>query len=168
MHARAQLLGFTLLTACGPGPLGRPPALPAGARVDVVLPLLDSDRTVDLGGFPGRVVVVHFFATWSLAAEEDVRALRKLRAAYGSKLEVIGVALDPPGNAPLLPPFVQALRIDYPVALATPPLREGRTVFGKIVMVPTTVLIDRAGRYRGSAAGPLAPRDLQRQIDALM
>ncbi len=169
MHVRAHwLIVSLLLGACGPATMGRRASLPVGPRVDVVLPLLDSEKTVDFGDFPGRVVVVHFFATWSLAAEEDVRSLRKLIALYGDKVAVIGVSLDPPENAPLLPPFVQALRIPYPVALSTPALREGRTVFGHIESVPTTVLIDRTGHYRGAATGPLSPPDLQRQIDALM
>ncbi len=143
----------------------------SGTDVDVVgllMPRVGDGEPVDFAAFRGKVVVVQFFATWSLAAEADVALLKKARATYGDRVQLVGVALDPPESAALVAPFMRAVGIDYPVALASALVRRGETAFGRLDVVPTTVLIDRRGHVRSAARGPLGARALQRAIEGLL
>lgn len=160
---------LALAAGCGGGrkASGGPGVAVAGEQVDLVLPLLSSDKQLDFVTLRGQIVVVHFFATWSLAAQADVDALKAVRAGFKGKVEVVGIALDPPDSAALVPPFVDILQIDYPVALATEPLRRGESSFGRIEAVPTTVLVDRQGRMRRWATGAISAKALAKEIRAI-
>ena len=169
MHARAGLLLVAWLAGCS----GRPGAAPAApssdsAAVNLVLIRAGSGKPLIFADFRDRVVVVHFFSTWSLAAQADVPVLKQVRAAYGDRVQLVGVALDPPESAALIAPFAAAAGIDYPVALADGDLRAGQTAFGLIDTVPTTALIDRRGHVRSAARGPIRAKDLARAVAALL
>ena len=165
------LVGVGVGVGCGGTGTGAGAGTGAGTEADVVgllMPRLGDGEPLDFAAFRGKVVVVQFFATWSLAAEADVALLKKARATYGDRVQLVGIALDPPESAALVGPFVTAVGIDYPVALASPLVRRGETAFGRLDVVPTTVLIDRRGRVRSAARGPLGARALQRAIEGLL
>ncbi len=148
-----------LLASCGgstPPPRRVAPAL--------VLPAVDGGE-VSLTSYRGRVVVLHFFTTWAMAAEADIDQLIEARERNGQQLVVIGVALDPDGHR-LVAPWRQARRVRYLVALGTDDLRGGKTSLGGIG-VPTTVVIDRAGRIAARVDGPLPPGKLAELLAGL-
>ena len=124
--------------------------------MQLALPVLDGGD-VSTGRYRGDVVVVHLFTTWSVAAQADLDQLREVHALDG--VTVIGVSMDPDGYQ-LVAPWRDANAIPYLVTLAPAALTEGRTVLDRIVQVPTTVVIDPAGRLwaridRGLRAGEL-------------
>jgi thiol-disulfide isomerase/thioredoxin len=167
-------LALALASAgCGGGPRGPvgqplPPPQPGAAVQGISLARLGGGEPIALGAFAGRVIVVHFFATWSLASQADVPMLKRLHVAYGDRVQVIGIVLDPPETAQLVTPFVEVLAIDYPVGFATAEIRRGVSPFGRIDTVPTTALVDRRGQVRSAAVGPLDADQLSRALKSLL
>ena len=53
------------------------------------------DRSVALSAYKGRVVLVHYWATWCDVCKQDFPLLKELKAKYGKRgFEIIGVNLD--------------------------------------------------------------------------
>jgi cytochrome c biogenesis protein CcmG, thiol:disulfide interchange protein DsbE len=59
----------------------------------------DSDRTVSLHDFRGKVVVLNFWTTWCPPCVEEMPYLVALQKQMGSKITVLGVSTDVDGNA---------------------------------------------------------------------
>jgi peroxiredoxin len=162
------------LTACGGArPLpGVPPPIggPAGGTARTValeLPRLDG-TPARLSDFRGRVVLVHFFTTWCTPCLEEIPVLDDL--AHGEQalpdFVVLGVSLDTTPEA-LLPPFIELLRIRFPVLLADRAMLQGQTPFGALAAIPASFLIDPQGRHVETYVG-LTPVDhLRRRVRSL-
>jgi len=131
--------------------------------VSLALPSLDGGE-LELASFRGRVLVVHFFTTWSLAAQVDLSELKSVRKNQApGTLEVVGVGLDPDGPK-LLRPWRKAMEVDFPVVLASEELTKGETVFRRIQVVPTTIVVDGAGRIAWRHEGGLEAGQLARVV----
>jgi peroxiredoxin len=126
-----------------------------GAWVSMSLPALDGGE-IDLTSYRGRIVIMHFFTTWSLGAQVDVTELQKTRDALPKdSVVLLGVGLDPDGYK-LIAPFRDAAGIDYTVLLPTQEMIAGESQFGDLMAtVPDTFVIDREGRLRWEWRGPL-------------
>ncbi len=144
-----------LLAACGGAATGGA----AFPRDPVYLTLAGLDGDVSIPAFHGRVVVAHFATTWSLAAQADQMELERAAARGAAVIEIM---LDP--DARLVRSWAAAARLSWPVTLATPDVVDGKTAFGKVAVVPTTFVLDRAGRLAWAQEGPLGPR----QLDAVI
>ncbi len=151
MRTAAALL---LLSACVGGPAPRAPSPP----VSLVVPAVNGG-TINVARYRGRVVVLHLFATWDTVSNVNVEQLQ----TAGDDVEVIGVALDLDGR-PLVAPWRNAMGVRYPIGLATPALRAGQTVLGKIEKVPTTIVLDPAGVEIARVERGLAPGELPQLI----
>ncbi len=163
-RAKAQrvadvLLGLAvILVACGGAP--RRASYPV-EPVSIALDDVDGGR-VSFADFRGKIVVVHFFATWSLAAFADVEEIRALRREF-PHTEVVGVGLDPNG-AVLLAPWRETSAVDWWVVTPDAATSAGDTPFGKVVVVPTTFLLDGGGRIIWHKVGQLAPGELAGKV----
>jgi hypothetical protein len=135
-----------------------------GRALDLVLPGLDGGF-VDVGAHRGRVVVLHVFTTWSLAAEVDRIELERAQEAE-RRVVVIGIGLDADGRR-LLGPWRDAAGVDWPIALATPEVVEGRSPLGDVKVVPTTIVLDRRGRPAWRHVGGLPPGALVEVVRSL-
>ena len=134
----------------------------AGKRVFLALQVEALDGgTVDLASYRGRVVILHLFTTWSLAAQGDLPQLVELDARYREQVSVLGVGLDPDGYR-LVAPWRQANQIPYLVTLGLPDLLAGKSSLGPITHVPTTIVLDRDGLVTARIDGPLQPGQLAR------
>ena len=160
MPARAALLLLALLGGCPPAGTG--PG--AGRPVELVLPALDGGDVV-FASYRGHPVVVQFFTTWSLASQADQDQLRAARAACPDAV-LVGVGIDPDGYA-LIAPWRDAAGVDWMIGLPTPQLAEGATPFGRITVVPTTVVLDRHGQVAYRHEGPLPRGELVRVVRSL-
>lgn len=107
---------------------------------------------------PGNVVLVSFFATWCFPCVAELPTLQALQRDYGPQgFRMVGVGMDLEG-AKVLEPFAYSMELNYPVLLADERIREGKSVFGPIRALPTTVLMDREGRVLGAWQG-MAPHE---------
>ena len=121
-----------------------------GPKVQLNLPDLDG-RVRDLGEFSGKVVLIHFWASWCLPCIEEMPSIQRLAEAIDEKpFAVIGVNVGEAMRR--VQATAKRLRIDFPVLLDKDSIvfkAWGATV------LPTTYVLDRNGRVRYVGRGPL-------------
>jgi len=163
--ALAALVSAAALTGCPhrrPAPPGsHQPGQPAAPPLELTLAALDGGQLA-LSELRGKIVVIHVFTTWSLAAQAEVDALGA--ADLAEDVTVIGLALDREGY-PLVAPWRSGSEVRYLVTLADDAIRDGTSPLGKLATVPTTIVLDVTGRVHDRIERALAPGELAEVID---
>jgi len=106
---------------------------------------------VSLSDLLGKVVMVHFWATWCPPCVEEIPTLDKLRnSPLGRDFEMLAVSVDE-GGAGAVAPFMQKNRLNVPVLFD--PGHEVAVLYGTYTF-PETYIVDRQGVVRYKAIGP--------------
>ncbi len=109
-------------------------------------------QAVDSGSLRGKVVLVNFWATWCGPCKDEMPALERLRRRLSDRqFEVLAVTADQEPEA--IRNFAKTLNLEFPILLDE--TKEVSAAFG-VRGLPTTVVIDRNGRWVGRAVGPRA------------
>ncbi len=131
------------------------------------LPSLDG-RMVNLSSHRGKVVMVHFWATWCPPCVEEIPILEQLyRSPLGKDLEILAVSVDE-GGGPAVASFLQRRRFSLPVLLN--PDQSVSRAYGTFKF-PETYLVDREGIVRRKIIGaadwmsPAATQVLQAMVE---
>jgi len=156
------------LSACGGAqPSGggtRAPASPLSIRM--TLPAVDGGE-IDLARYRGRVVVLHLFDTDTGAAALDAEQLSSVARRRPEQATVIGICLDREGYA-MAAAWRRALGVRYLIALGDDEVREGRSPLGRVRIVPSTFVLDRAGALARRIERPLQPGELDAVVAELL
>jgi thiol-disulfide isomerase/thioredoxin len=121
-------------------------------------------RAVTKDNWPGKVVLVNFWATWCPPCREEIPELLALKRDYPGQLEIVGISEDDDGPETVLR-FARQKGMNYPIVMATPELVAS---YGGVPALPTTFLIDTQGRVVTKHSG-LYPIDYyHREIRALL
>jgi cytochrome c biogenesis protein CcmG, thiol:disulfide interchange protein DsbE len=114
----------------------------------------------------GRVVLVNVWATWCPPCKVEMPLLQSMyerHRAQGFVVVGLSVDTDPPDSVRA---FLRKRGITYPVAQveagAPPP------TLGPITGYPTSLLLDRTGRIRHRAMGPLAMASFEPAVRRLL
>jgi thiol-disulfide isomerase/thioredoxin len=109
-------------------------------------------RTLGLGDFAGRVVLVNFWATWCAPCVREMPSLDRLQAALGGPdFTVVALSLDRQGKEAVAPYFAEHL-LGHLAVYLDPEGEAFRAWRGQ--GVPTSFLIGRDGRAIGVLLGP--------------
>jgi thiol-disulfide isomerase/thioredoxin len=114
--------------------------------------------TVKSSALKGSVVVLNFWATWCQPCMSEIPELKQLAA--GSKVKVVGIALDQAG-VKTIKPFVNSNNITYTVLVGD------EEVFQRFngVGIPYTLVLDPSQRivkiYRGPTTRVAIEQDLK-------
>lgn len=103
-----------------------------------------------LKDFKGKVIILDFWATWCPPCKAEIPHFIELYNEYKNEgLEIIGVALD--WNAErVVPQFAEEAGMNYTVLLGN---RDVTDLYGGIISIPTTFVIDREGGIRKKYIG---------------
>jgi len=149
MKTLRLLLGFVLTFAAVALVRAEPvPATPAPAwkLKDVNGNVISSEQ------FKGKVIVVDFWATWCGPCRMEIPGYIELQKKYRKDgLVIIGVSCDQDKNAPqTVKNFMQKSGMNYQVVMADEDIQ---MAFGGMDAIPTTFIIDRAGKIRERKVG---------------
>ncbi len=124
---------------------------PPGTLPAVSFKTLDGSQTT-LASFAGKKLVLNFWATWCVPCVAELPELDRL-AATDSDIVVLAVSADR-GGANVVAPFIAAHKIAHLRILLDPGSDAVHTL--GVAGFPTTLLIDAAGKLRGTLEGPAA------------
>jgi peroxiredoxin len=128
------------------------------------LPDVDG-RPVHSADFAGRVMVVDFWATWCPPCVKEVPGYVDLQRRYGERgLTVIGISLDRQGPE-VVREFMRRHGVNYPMVMGDDAVV---AAFGGVQAIPTTFVVDRAGRIVFSKVGYMPASELERRLVELL
>lgn len=121
---------------------------------------------LDLQGLRGHVVYVDFWASWCTPCRQSFPWMKAIENAYGHQgLSVVAIDLD--HDRADAQRFLRIFQPNFPVIFDPAGALAQRF---NVMAMPTSVLIDRAGKIRYEHAGFLLPQraEYERQIRALL
>ena len=116
---------------------------------DFTLPGIDGSE-IALSDFRGKVVILDFWATWCPPCRAEIPHFIELYDTHKDKgLEIIGVSLD--WNAErIVGAFAEENSINYTLLVGDNDVTD---LYGGVMSIPTTLVIDRKGRIRERFVG---------------
>ena len=168
----ALALAFTVLTIEMPW-LGTETKLVEGAACPADAPQATLDFTLnDLEGRPvtlsdhkGKVILLDLWATWCGPCKVEIPWFIEFQQRYADQgFTVLGISLDEAGWK-AVQPYMQEVKVNYPMMIGN---GEVAGLFGGIRSLPTTLLVDRAGRIVSTHVGLVGKGDYQSAIEALL
>jgi len=144
-------------------------AVTGAGGIDVPAPAfevttLDGTRIAS-DSLAGKVVLVNFWATWCPPCRLEMPGIDRVwRDRRDAGFVVIGIATDETGEAGVRA-FVAGRGVTYPIAMATPAVVRA---FGGYRGLPTSILIDRAGRIRYRITGFYVEPALRAAVSRLL
>jgi len=147
--------------AMTPGPVEATPAAILAAR------FTDADgKSGSRAQFPGKVLVVNFWATWCTPCREEMPGFVKLQAHWqGRGVQFVGLAQDEPAKVAA---FGRELAVNYPLWIGGAEVMDlSRRLGNRLGVLPHTVLLDDQGRVLESRIGMYSEADLNSRLSAI-
>ncbi len=120
--------------------------------------------SVDLASLRGKVVLLNFWASWCASCLIEMPTFAQWQRQYGPQgLRIIGISID--DDPALARKFSAKLKLSYPVVMGDEKLGE---LYGGILGLPLTYLIDRDGNIRAKFQGETDPRTIQTKLHELL
>jgi len=125
-------------------------------------------KAMSLKDFRGKVIILHFWATWCKPCKEEFPAFEKLyQGLKGKDVALLAVSIDAKAGKDEVDVFARNLGATFPVFLA----RDGNVTDRYWTWgVPVTYFLDRNGWIIGRAMGPRnwASSEVKGFIDSLL
>ncbi len=122
-----------------------------------------AELTTLLESNKGKVVILDLWATWCPPCRKEIPGFINLYKKYKDKgLEIIGVAFDENGQE-VVPPFMKAMGINYPVYL------DGGDIAQKynLQAYPTTIVYGKDGKVAGKHVGYVSEKEFDDELSKL-
>jgi peroxiredoxin len=124
-----------------------------------------SGKTVRLSDFKGKVVILDFWATWCGPCRVEIPHFVRLQSKYREQgLAIVGLSLDADGEKAVRP-FAEEHDVNYTMLLAN---KETADLYGGILGIPTTFVLDRQGRIVKKFIGMMPPEAFEEAIRPLL
>jgi cytochrome c biogenesis protein CcmG/thiol:disulfide interchange protein DsbE len=107
-------------------------------------------KQTSLSDFRGKVVILDFWATWYRPCVKEIPHFIALYEQYRNQgFVMVGISVDHEG-VDTVKSFVQQHRVNYPILMADGGVKEA---YGGITAIPTTFVIDKAGKIQRKYIG---------------
>lgn len=126
-----------------------------------------SGETISSSTFPGKVVLLSFWATWCPPCRLEIPELIDLQKRYKDKLQIIGISMDDtdtPAEVKHVHDVATELGINYPVILADQKLVDE---YGGVPALPTTFVLNTYGRVVQKHMGLYGEGDFDTEVRLL-
>jgi thiol-disulfide isomerase/thioredoxin len=121
-------------------------------------------RPISLAGYRGHVVLLNFWATWCGPCKVEIPRFMEWQQHYGPQgLQVLGVSID--DDQPPVDAYVRKAKLNYPVMMGDAKLG---TLYGGVLGVPVTLLIDRKGIVRARFDGETELNAMEAKVKELL
>jgi thiol-disulfide isomerase/thioredoxin len=116
-----------------------------------------------LQDWPGKSLIVNFWATWCAPCRREIPLLKELQREHGDEgFQVIGIAVD---FRDKVVPYATEMQIEYPVLIGEQEALDAAAAFGvDAIGFPFTVFSDRQGRIVAAHLGELTAA----QVDVIL
>lgn len=117
--------------------------------------------------FPGKVVLLSFWATWCPPCRLEIPELIDLQKRYKDRLQIIGISMDDadtPAEIKHVANVATQLGINYPVLIANSKLVDE---YGGVPALPTTFVLNTNGRIVQKHTGLYEEGDFENEIRLL-
>ncbi len=118
--------------------------------------------TVSLSDYRGQWVVVNYWATWCAPCRKEMPELSDLHSERPD-VTVLGLAYEDIEDADF-DRFLEASPVTYPILKVD--VYEPPQPFGAPRVLPTTIILDRAGRAVKSFLGPVTRESIEKFLEA--
>jgi hypothetical protein len=108
----------------------------------------------------GRTTALLFVTTYDLPSQAEAQLLRDIIATHKPLANAAIVMMEPPRAAPLAQVWADSIGLKLPIAMASPALMAGESQLGRIVGVPTLVVLDRRGRLIARSEGAVGRAEI--------
>jgi cytochrome c biogenesis protein CcmG/thiol:disulfide interchange protein DsbE len=128
--------------------------------------LKDADgKLVHLSDYRGKVVILDFWATWCDPCRLEIPWFMDLQRKNKDRgFEVLGVAMDDEGWE-VVKPFLAELGVNYRVMIGDDLTAQ---MYGGVDALPTTFLIDKAGKIAAVHVGLASRKDFEDGVEQLL
>jgi peroxiredoxin len=126
-------------------------------------------RDISPSDFEGQVRIIDVWATWCEGCVEEIPELIELAREYQGRVALIGLSVD--DTPSVVRTFAQDMRINYPIAMATP---EVIGLLGRLAphwdldTYPATFVFDRQGRLDAVHVGLTEKKVFVQEIERLL
>lgn len=94
----------------------------------------------------GRSTALLFVTTYDLPSQAEAQLLHDVVRRHKPRANAAIVMMEPPRAAPLAQVWADSIGLKLPIAMASPTLLSGESELGRILGVPTLIVLDRRGR----------------------
>lgn len=115
--------------------------------------------------FPGKVLVVNFWATWCAPCREEMPAFDRVHQRWADRgVQFVGLANDDPAKVSR---FGASLGIRYPLWTGGEEVSElSKRLGNHLGVLPHTVILDAGGRVLDHRVGPYTEVELEERLQA--
>ena len=156
--ARMLMVTVCVLALASPG-WGAGKAAPIFSLKDVL-----QGKEYSLSQFKGKVVVINFFTFFCGPCRDEMPDLNQIHNELkGKGLQMLGIALS--SDSTQIRFLVKQLGLEYPVLIGNDQVSDA---YGSIVVVPTTVIIDKEGNVAQRIEGTRKKAAFVKLIEPLL
>jgi thiol-disulfide isomerase/thioredoxin len=107
--------------------------------------VLNDGKHATLADYPGKVLVLDFYATWCVPCRQSIPRLSALERNYGSKgLRIVGLNVGGADDRIKVPDFAKELNIQYPLGFPNKALTD--LFLADNQTIPQTFVFGREGQ----------------------